>query len=115
MKAILTTLACTGMLMAGAAFASGPNSPSSSSANPSPPASQTTTAAPARTARSGESTMNSTTKDHSAPHSTAMNHETRSERIATREMCHKAADQKGLTGTARTNYLHSCHLVVVPR
>jgi hypothetical protein len=103
MKALATTLACAGMLMAGAAFAQTSGS-STTSANPP---STTETQNNTNSMEHGNSMGQAKTK--------TLTHETKAERIATREMCHKAADDKGLTGTARTDYMRTCHLEVAPQ
>ncbi|HEX4023964.1 MAG TPA: PsiF family protein [Steroidobacteraceae bacterium] len=104
---LITAVACTSLLFGGAAFAAGTTgsgadtttpettTPSTSAAPPSGPAAQTTTATPARTAKT--------------------EHHTKAERVARMEMCTRHANDKGLTGSARDQYMHSCHLEVVPR
>jgi poly(3-hydroxybutyrate) depolymerase len=109
MKTLVTTLACAGMLMAGAAFAQSTTGSSTPSANPPP-----STAETQNDMNSTNTTEHGNTMEHAKTAKT-VSHETKAERIATREMCHKAADDKGLTGTARTDFMRSCHLEVVPR
>lgn len=99
MKTVLAGLACSAWLLAGAAgaqtgqTANDNSSAQGSAANPTPPSSHTTPAAAATTARSGEA----------------------SRHPAAADKCRKAADDKKLSGSARTDYLRSCPNKVAPR
>jgi len=91
---LITAVACTSLLFGGAAFAAGAAGAASPGAHSPTP--HTTTTRPESSAARTE-------------------HHTKSERVARREMCTRSANNKGLKGSARTKYLHSCHLQVVPR
>ncbi len=99
MKTLFAGLACSALLIAGAASAqpgqtaNDITSRAGSAANPTPPADQTNTAAPAQTAPTGK----------------------QSRQAAQHDKCRKRADDKSLSGQARTQYLRNCPSKVAPR
>lgn len=113
---LVTAWACVSLLCGGVALAQSQSTPAptrapppaaapqarapqpNASVNPSTPAASTTIAAPARTGGTARA-----------------RYDTREERVARQQMCSSAARQRGLTGSARSKFMHSCHLEVVAR